>query len=733
MKSELLNVCTELLAAVANGLYQGLIITILVWLCMRVFTRTNAATRHAVWFLTLLLVVSIIPAHWAGSHRRRSTEGSVAASTGGLLANLTPPFAFPAPGNLAHNPSDFLSPPVKELIQPQPGETQIGLVPNLVLGGDTIAAERQTVLPLQPEALPAPLGEDAASDLSSHLQESAASPSKISWWRFLEPVNVDVATGSNLLRWASLGLVAAWLATACIKLMLVAWRLFQLRKLKSDAFPPSRPLEALFEQVRCALDVRRRMELRISLNQRSPLLLGFCRPVVLLGIDDSQPSELTDHILRHELAHARRYDDWANLLQRLVQSAFFFHPSVWWISRQLSLEREIACDDWVLQHARRPRAYALLLANLAARFQGCPPLLAPGALTNNSQLKQRISMILNTRRNTSPRLAKTRLGFISIAATFLALLAFYAAPRLVLAQTVAASPGQLVAANDHAGSSVLIAGADTLVSVEPAETPDAESDDELSVDSSTPEDIAPGPKAKPASPGEFAPSLTPVPPRPPTTPGPAIQYAPPLPPRVIVTTPFKLALGQPGAGPDGPYDRSSIERRLDRLEKMVQSLLAQQGATHDGDKSLWKPGNDNENEQRNKPARVQEERGRSQEDRARAQEERARAQEDRARAQAERAEQMKQAAEDIKRAAKEGELKKRDEWRAQMAIKPSPDQELQALRKAREALGRELEHLDRQIERLEQQRSRLDQAKPSPDGKHIDEPATEPSTKEHRT
>src|SRR5207247_2484980 len=81
------------------------------------------------------------------------------------------------------------------------------------------------------------------------------------------------------------------------------------------------------------------------------------------------------------------------------------HPAVWWISKRLSLEREIACDDYVLQSSAQPHAYALLLANLAARLQRCPPLLAPGASNNKTQLQQRIDMILNTRRNTSPRLA----------------------------------------------------------------------------------------------------------------------------------------------------------------------------------------------------------------------------------------------------------------------------------------------------------------------------------------
>src|SRR5258706_8956874 len=57
----------QLVAAAANGIYQGIIVTLVVALSLRLFGRTNAATRHAVWFCTLLLVASLIIAHcWRG-------------------------------------------------------------------------------------------------------------------------------------------------------------------------------------------------------------------------------------------------------------------------------------------------------------------------------------------------------------------------------------------------------------------------------------------------------------------------------------------------------------------------------------------------------------------------------------------------------------------------------------------------------------------------------------------
>ena len=72
-------------------------------------------------------------------------------------------------------------------------------------------------------------------------------------------------------------------------------------------------------------------------------------------------------ILLHELAHLRRWDDWTNLIQKIVGAVLFFHPAVWWIEKKLALEREMACDDLVLAKTASPRAYAECLVSLAEK------------------------------------------------------------------------------------------------------------------------------------------------------------------------------------------------------------------------------------------------------------------------------------------------------------------------------------------------------------------------------
>jgi beta-lactamase regulating signal transducer with metallopeptidase domain len=69
--------------------------------------------------------------------------------------------------------------------------------------------------------------------------------------------------------------------------------------------------------------------------------------------------------MTHELAHICRFDLVVNLLQRLVEAMLFFHPAVWYISRQVSVERENATDDLVVASGGERARYADVLVRMA--------------------------------------------------------------------------------------------------------------------------------------------------------------------------------------------------------------------------------------------------------------------------------------------------------------------------------------------------------------------------------
>jgi bla regulator protein blaR1 len=126
---------------------------------------------------------------------------------------------------------------------------------------------------------------------------------------------------------------------------------------------------------------------------RVPTVVGYLRPVILLPasvITGLAPAYL-DAVLAHELAHVRRHDYLVNALQSLVETLLFYHPAVWWCSRQIRIERECCCDDMVVEAGGNRVAYAAALAQLE-ELRGLQPMLSLNA--SGGRLVDRIRRLL---------------------------------------------------------------------------------------------------------------------------------------------------------------------------------------------------------------------------------------------------------------------------------------------------------------------------------------------------
>ena len=116
-----------------------------------------------------------------------------------------------------------------------------------------------------------------------------------------------------------------------------------------------------------SLGIARRVSLGICDRLAMPLLIGIVRPLILLPSValNGWSVEQLEMVLLHELAHLKRWDNLVTLIQRLVESVLFFHPVVWWLSSWVRLERELCCDELVVEQLGRPIAYAEMLATLS--------------------------------------------------------------------------------------------------------------------------------------------------------------------------------------------------------------------------------------------------------------------------------------------------------------------------------------------------------------------------------
>ena len=90
-----------------------------------------------------------------------------------------------------------------------------------------------------------------------------------------------------------------------------------------------------------------------------PVTWGIVYPVILLPSSAGQwDEEQRIAVLTHELAHVKRFDALTQLLAQLALALLWFHPLVWMAVRRMRLEREHACDDFVLVAGARASRYA---------------------------------------------------------------------------------------------------------------------------------------------------------------------------------------------------------------------------------------------------------------------------------------------------------------------------------------------------------------------------------------
>jgi beta-lactamase regulating signal transducer with metallopeptidase domain len=111
--------------------------------------------------------------------------------------------------------------------------------------------------------------------------------------------------------------------------------------------PAGRDLAASARALIARMMISRPVRIVQSALVEVPIVVGWLKPVILmpLGIlGELSPAQL-EAILAHELAHVRRHDYLVNLLQTVLETLFFYHPAVWWVSRRIRVEREHCCDD----------------------------------------------------------------------------------------------------------------------------------------------------------------------------------------------------------------------------------------------------------------------------------------------------------------------------------------------------------------------------------------------------
>ena len=172
-------------------------------------------------------------------------------------------------------------------------------------------------------------------------RQNAASSTEPTWTE-----NVQSAVQPWLI-W----IVAGWVigVVLCSLRPILGWR--TLRRLHCDGVSTvSEDVQAAVRRLSNQLGLRHVVSVMQSTLIKVPVVVGYLRPVILLPVSllTKMPPAQLEAILAHELAHVARHDFVINLLQTMIETLFFYHPAVWWLSHRIRVEREHCCDDMVV-------------------------------------------------------------------------------------------------------------------------------------------------------------------------------------------------------------------------------------------------------------------------------------------------------------------------------------------------------------------------------------------------
>eukprot|EP00456_Euglypha_rotunda_P013779 TRINITY_DN141_c0_g1_i7.p1 TRINITY_DN141_c0_g1~~TRINITY_DN141_c0_g1_i7.p1 ORF type:complete len:1200 (+),score=259.78 TRINITY_DN141_c0_g1_i7:5299-8898(+) len=354
MTASFLAICETLMMVLGHSLWQATAIAIVVGLLLR-----GLSARHANW--------------------------RYAIAVGGLVSIVLAAFATWSALRLDFNPLDA-------------GPPQI------------VAPTRDADVVIADKASPAMRALEHPSHTSQWLEGSSVEAARLrsSWeWRHLCISCLACLWGAGAILMLARGVIGhvtvrKWLAEPTIEC--------------ADVLQ----LQLFAKELSHRLGLKQVVRVMASHRLSVPAVVGFWSPVILIppAMLTGIPVDQWRIILAHELAHVRRWDAIVNLAQLVIESLLFFNPAVWWISRQIRVEREACCDALAAAVCGEPVAVAWALLGVASAVtQGRSQMTPLGGLAfaepaNEGELTDRVRRLIDP--NRMPRSKVSWIGLVTV-------------------------------------------------------------------------------------------------------------------------------------------------------------------------------------------------------------------------------------------------------------------------------------------------------------------------------
>jgi len=168
------------------------------------------------------------------------------------------------------------------------------------------------------------------------------------------------------------------------------------------------------------MGIRRSVRLLRSREPSMPMAFGTILPTILIPVmADVWPEDRRRAVVLHELAHIARYDCLTQTLALAACTMYWFHPAAWLVARRLRIERELACDDLVINAGAPAREYAGHLLEIAYTLGSDRAPAMAVSMARPRQLEGRMLAVLDVARNRNVPALRMRVAGVTIAAALL--------------------------------------------------------------------------------------------------------------------------------------------------------------------------------------------------------------------------------------------------------------------------------------------------------------------------
>jgi hypothetical protein len=185
-----------------------------------------------------------------------------------------------------------------------------------------------------------------------------------------------------------------YISVFVIYLIAILIQLIQLQKTKLAANYSNC---SNWESILASLPIKNLQIIKIGTSEQvqSPIVFGWLEPIILLPISycNQLNTEEIRFILLHEIAHIIRNDFLINIIGSMAKTILWFNPFAHFMHKEINLQREIACDCFVMNYDNNPLAYSKALYQIADRQFGSRLPMSLAAVDTKNELLYRIQLL----------------------------------------------------------------------------------------------------------------------------------------------------------------------------------------------------------------------------------------------------------------------------------------------------------------------------------------------------